>query len=157
MPPYKNGKIGLTFPAINDIPTEDNSDHSSSECAEPPCNKLTPLMSPAASASPMSPCIEPIPSPSGSDDVDCDYELWESAKCLCTSFIFNGNHFGSILQTTNMFQYNEQTISQMLFHLCSAVPQTFDESSMRVDKSLLHQLHPVFRQVFFVVDKDNSI
>ena len=46
------------------------------------------------------------------------------------------------------FSGEEQILSQMLACLCATTPQACDETCMGVDKSLMHQLHPVFRQVF---------
>lgn len=71
--------------------------------------------------------------------------------------------FGCRVQTNQLFNLNDSTPADMLGLLRSSIPQTCDESSMRVDKGLLkarentrkyNELHPSFRKLFTVIKKN---
>jgi len=123
---------------VSDIVVCDDSD-------EPPCKK-----SPTSSSTPLS-VHEPLHTSIDSDellDCDDDYNLLERAKYLCTTFIFDSLDFACSLRMERRFSGEEQMLSEMLTCLRATTPQSCDETCMRVDKSLMRELHPVFRQVF---------
>lgn len=135
------GKVGLTFPRVYDVVDNNSSeeplDISSDRLPEEPPFKRH--WSPS-----------PILSLSGSDEVNVanDSDLFQDTKDFCRSAIMDSSNFSCPRLTKEIFISNELTIALMLTELRSAIPQTCDESTMRLDKSLLHHIHPAFRQVF---------
>lgn len=137
------GKVGLTFPTVDDDTSSEVSIGSSvqnvldespgEESVEVPSNKISATMSVLVS-----------------DDI-VHRHLCETAKELCESFSCIGLPFQSRVQVDQLFNFNHSTFTDMLSLLRLSIPQTYDESSMRVDYGLLKELHPSFRKLFKTV------